>query len=64
LSSEKNISRVAFDYHDNKGNSLVTLTAPVDPVLKYSKGQISRTDFLKAMDAHIDYSQLVTSVMP
>jgi hypothetical protein len=64
VSSENSISRVAFDYHDTKGNSLVSLTAPVESVLKYSRGQISRTEFLKAIDAHIDYSQLVTSVMP
>jgi hypothetical protein len=58
------IERVAFEYRDGKGISLVTLTSPVDTALKYSQGKISRAEFLKAIDAQIDYSRLVDSVMP
>jgi hypothetical protein len=62
--AKNNIERVAFEYRDAKGISLVTLTTPVDTALKYSEGKISRPEFLKAIDAQIDYSRLVDSVMP
>jgi hypothetical protein len=58
------INRVAFEYLDSEGNALVDLTAPTDVILKYSRGQISRIEFLKAIDAKIDLSQIATSGLP
>jgi len=64
VSANYSIDRVAFSYLDSDGKSLVDLTAPTDVVLKYSRGQISREEFLKAIDAKIDISQLATSGLP
>ena len=63
-SSSDNINRVAFQYLDSEGKSLATVTAPTDIILKYSKGQIGKTEFLKAIDARIDLSELATSGLP
>ncbi|MGD1119735.1 MAG: hypothetical protein ABR886_09640 [Dehalococcoidales bacterium] len=63
-SASDNIDRVAFQYLDSEGKSLATITAPTDAILKYSKGQISQTEFFKAIDARIDLSQLATSGLP
>jgi hypothetical protein len=63
-SVSNNVDRVAFQYLDSEGNSLVSLTAPVDAVLKYSKGQMTRADYLKAIDAQVDISQLFSSGIP
>jgi hypothetical protein len=58
------INRVAFEYLDSEGNSIVNLTAPTDVILKYSRGQITRAEFLKAIDAKMDISEVATSGLP
>jgi hypothetical protein len=62
--SSDNINRVAFQYLDSEGKSLATITAPTDIILKYSQGKITRTEFLKSIDALVDLSQLATSGLP
>jgi hypothetical protein len=62
--SANGINRVAFEYRDADGNSLVSITAATDAILKYSRGQMSRSDFLKAIDAKLDISEVATSGLP
>lgn len=63
-SSAYGINRVAFEYRDSEGKSLVDVTAATDVILKYAKGQITKDAFYKAIDAKIDLSQFATSGVP
>ena len=63
-SANFSINRVAFEYLNSEGKPLVDITAPTDMILGYSQGKITRSEFLKAIDAKIDISQFATSGMP
>jgi len=63
-SSAYGIERVAFEYRDSEGTPLIDVTAATDVILKYSRGQISKAEFLKSIDAKIDLSQLVALALP
>ena len=58
------VERVAFSYLDSKGEPVVNVTAPTDIILKYAQGKISKTDFLKAIDATVDFKQFATLGLP
>jgi hypothetical protein len=60
--AEANIERVAIDYRDAGGGSLLLLTAPTDALQAFSKGQIDREALLEAIDGKANTVGLYTSL--
>jgi hypothetical protein len=58
------IERIALDYKDADGVSLVGLTAPTDAIRKFSQGTMSRQDFMKAIEGQVNVSKLAEAVIP
>jgi hypothetical protein len=63
-SSTYGIERVAFQYLDSDGQPVVAVTASTNVILKYSSGQMSKTDFMKAIDAKLDISEIAKPSFP
>jgi hypothetical protein len=62
--SSYGVERIAFSYLDSNGQPMANVTAPTDVILKYAQGKISKTEFLKNIDALIDIKQYATSGLP
>jgi hypothetical protein len=62
--SSYGVERVAFSYLDSEGKPVVNVTAPTDVILKYSSGKITKTDFMKAIDANMDISEIAKPSFP
>lgn len=56
-----NITRLAFDYVDDRGKSIVTLTVPTE-VLSQDEGEMTEKEFLKAVMGRIDIPGLIREV--
>lgn len=59
---EMNITRLAFDYVDNRGKSIVTLTVPTDALEQSGDDEADEKEFLKAVMGRIDIPGLVREV--
>ena len=57
---ELNVTRLAFDYVDDRGNSIVTLTVPTETL--QSNEEMTEKDFLQAVMGRIDIPGLVREV--
>ncbi|MFC1991936.1 hypothetical protein ACFLVC_04365 [Chloroflexota bacterium] len=55
---EYNIKRVAVDYKNEEGESLLTLTAPTDIITRYADGSISRQQFLKELEGQVNFVEI------
>lgn len=53
------VTRVAVNYRDDTGQSLVTVTAPTQTIADYRAGRISRDEFFKRIDARLDYDAII-----
>ncbi len=53
-----NIKRVAVDYKNEEGESLLTLTAPSDTITRYSEGSISRQQFLQELEGQVNFVEV------
>lgn len=58
--NDLNISRLAFDYVDDRGKSIVTLTVPTQAL--ESSDQMDEKEFLGAIMGRIDIPRLVRKV--
>jgi hypothetical protein len=58
------IERVTFEYRDSSGNTVADVTAPVDTILKYSSGQMNKTDFYNAIDAKLNLNEVINQGLP
>lgn len=61
-SGDYNIERVAVAYRDESGESLLTLTAPTETILKFSSGSISREQFLKEMEGQVNFGEVAKRI--
>ena len=52
------IKRVAVDYKNEEGDSLLTLTAPSDTVVRYSDGAIDREQFLQELEGQVNFVEV------
>lgn len=58
------VSRIAVDYRDRSGAQIAVLTAPVDAVLAFSRGEMSQEDFMEALEGKIDVTGLSLGGQP
>jgi hypothetical protein len=61
-SGDYNIERVAIAYLDENGESLITLTAPAETILKFSSGAITREQFLQETEGQVDFGEVVKKI--
>jgi hypothetical protein len=59
---ENNIERVAIDYRNEGGESLLTLTAPAETIRKFANGSISREQFLEEMEGQVDFTKIISEI--
>jgi hypothetical protein len=53
--SQSGIQRIAIEYKDPKGVSLLSLTAATDTITAFANGTITRTEFLKKLDGQANW---------
>ena len=58
------LKRVAIEYRDETGQSLVTMTAATKTLEAYVQGSITRQQLLQAIDGTADLAALAAEVMP
>jgi hypothetical protein len=58
------VDRVVFSYLGDDGKPIANVTAPTDMILKYSTGKISKTEFMKAIDANMDLDAVIKQSFP
>jgi len=56
------IDRVAIQYRDEKGETPLIITAPTESIARFARGEITRQEFLRAIDAKVDVAALVAEV--
>ncbi|MFC1874122.1 hypothetical protein ACFLYX_02340 [Chloroflexota bacterium] len=61
-SGDYNIERVVVAYQDESGESLITLTAPTETILKFKNGVISREQFLKEMEGEVNFVEVAKKI--
>lgn len=59
-----NITRLAFDYADKRGNSIVTLTTETETLRELSREEITPEEFLTKVKGQIDIPALTRELMP
>jgi hypothetical protein len=59
-----NVTRLAFDYVDQDGKSIVTLTASTEALRQFSQEEIDEKEFLGAVMGRIDIPALIREVTP
>lgn len=59
LVDQYHIERVAAHYYNVEGVKLVSLTSTTQDIRRYIKGQISKQEFLKAIEGAVDYSSIL-----
>ena len=60
---EQGITRLAFDYRDENGKSIVTLTAPTEALRQLADEEITQEEFVKAVMGRIDIPALTGEVL-
>ena len=55
---EYGIKRVAVDYRNEEGESLLTLTAPTDIISRYADSSISRKQFLQELEGQVNFVEV------
>ena len=56
------IDRVAVQYRDEKGEAPLIVTASTESIGRFARGEITRQEFLQAIDAQVDVAALVAEV--
>lgn len=56
------IDRVAIQYRDEKGEVPLIVTAPTESIARFARGEITRREFLRDIDAQVDVAALVAEV--
>jgi hypothetical protein len=59
-----NVTRLAIDYVDQQGKSIVTLTASTEALRQFSQGEIDEKEFMREVMGRIDIAGLTREVMP
>ena len=59
-----NITRLAFDYVDRDGKSILTLTASTEALRQFSEGEIDEKEFFRQVMGRIDIPGLIREVAP
>jgi len=57
------IERVAIDYRDLTGQSLVTLTAPTDAISRFAQGTVSREQFMQKLEGKANWPAFFQEVV-
>jgi hypothetical protein len=55
----QNVGRISVDYRDAAGESTLVLTAPTEAILGFSRGELSRDEFMQVLDGQMDIQQLL-----
>jgi|GEM_PF-1570974 len=58
------VDRIAIDYRDGSGEKMIGLTAPVDAIQSFSRGEITREAFFQQMDAQVDLTSMTEGLLP
>ncbi|MFC2040332.1 hypothetical protein ACFLTW_04080 [Chloroflexota bacterium] len=59
---EYNIERVAISYSDESGDSLITLTASTEAILKFANGATTREQFLEEMEGEVNIAEVAKKI--
>ncbi|MFH1650683.1 MAG: hypothetical protein ABID87_01055 [Chloroflexota bacterium] len=57
-----NIERVAISYSDKSGDSLITLTASTEAILKFANGTTTREQFLEEMEGEVNIAEVAKKI--
>jgi hypothetical protein len=52
------VKRVAVDYKNENGDSLLTMTAPAETVVGYSEGSVSQQEFLEELEGKVNFVEV------
>jgi hypothetical protein len=58
------VTRLAFDYVDRQGRSIVTLTAPADALSDLGDGEGDEAELLQAVMGRVDIPRLIREMAP
>ncbi|MFC1920254.1 hypothetical protein ACFLYQ_00840 [Chloroflexota bacterium] len=61
-SGEYNIERVAISYADESGDSLITLTASTETILKFANGTATKEQFLEEMEGEVNLAEVAKKI--
>jgi len=61
---DMNVTRMAIDYVDQDGESIVTLTATTDALRDYARGEIDEQELMREVMGRIDIPGLIKEVTP
>ena len=61
---ELNVTRLAFDYVDQRGKSIVTLTVPTEVLSEAGEGELDEEELLQATMGRIDIPGLIREMTP
>jgi hypothetical protein len=56
------VKRVAVDYKNENGDSLLTMTAPADTVIGYSEGKVSQQQFLDDLEGKVNFIEVAKTL--
>jgi len=56
------IERIAIAYRDENSESLLTLTAPTETIIKFTDGSIDREEFLEEMEGQVNFVELAKKI--
>ena len=59
LGKNVNLKRVALDYKDETGATLLDVTAPTSSILDFTNGKISKEVFMKSIDGRLDIKNTI-----
>jgi len=58
------VDRIALDYRDASGESVLITTAPAESIRKFARGEIGREAFFQELEARTDPGSLTEGVLP
>ena len=61
--AELGVTRLAFDYRDENGKSIVTLTAPTEALRQLAEEEITEQEFVRSVMGRIDIPALTGGVL-
>lgn len=56
------IQRVAVDYKNDEGDSILVLTAPSATITRYTSGSISRQQFLQELEGQVNFVEVARTL--
>jgi hypothetical protein len=62
--ADLNVARVAIDYRNASGNSVLLLTARTDDLRRYARGELTEKEFVRSIMGRVDLQALPGEALP